>query len=423
MRRRILVTIVAVAALAVVAFFLPAALAIRSRIQRGDLLELQREASIIASRIPATGPIAPSSVAEVIEDGHDVGFYDGAGDLIEGQGPRLPDRFVATALHGMFAEGYEHGDLVAAVPLRPGPDGAALVVRIREPRAQSQARVLRSVGWLGLAAIGVIAAAALIGLLLARRLNRPVEDLRRWAADLGHDEGPPPAAGIPELDDLAGAMAASSERVRDLLRRERSFSSHVSHQLRTPVAAMRVAVETELDAPRPDSTEVLGECLGELDRLERTVTSLLALARHDDREPTWCDVTALVRVQADRWRAPFAAAGRSIETRGAAAWAEVDPAVVTHIVDVLLDNALVHGRGTVTVHARATPSAVEVEVGDEGTPPVEADPFSERRPDSGHGIGLRLARTLTESQGGRLDLEEGPRTVFQLTLPGERATV
>ena len=105
-------------------------------------------------------------------------------------------------------------------------------------------------------------------------------------------------------------MSASSERVRQLLQRERSFSSHVSHQLRTPVAAMRVAVETELDAPRPDPTEVLRECLRELDRLERTVTSLLALARHDERQPEWCDVAALVRAQAERWRAPYAAAGR-----------------------------------------------------------------------------------------------------------------
>ena len=424
MRRRVLVTIIAVAVLAVVAFFVPAALAIRSRIQRGDLLELQREASIVASRIPATGPVDTTALTDTIRAGHEVAFYDGSGDVVDGQGPPAPDEFVASALRGQFAEGYEHGDLVAAVPLRPGRAGPSLVVRIEEPGARSQARIARSIALLGAAAIGVLLVAAFIGVLLARRLSRPVEELRKWATTLGqHDRPPPPAAGIVELDELAAAMAASSERVRQLLQRERSFSSHVSHQLRTPVAAMRVAVETELDAPRPDPTEVLQECLRELDRLERTVTSLLALARHDERKPEWCDVAALARAQAERWRAPYGAAGRTIDCRGASVWAGIDTAAVIHIVDVLLDNALIHGRGTVTVATDSSSHAVRVDVGDEGTPPVDADPFSDRRTETRHGIGLRLARTLAESQGGELGLVERPTTVFRLVLPDAGETV
>jgi signal transduction histidine kinase len=417
-RRRVLVTILAITVLAVVAFFIPAALAIRSRIQRGDLLELQREASIVASRIPASGRVDTTDLAATIEAGHEVAYYNGSGELVDGQGPPAPDEFVATALRGQFAEGLEHGDLVAAVPLRSGPDGPSFVVRIEEPGQRSQARILRSIALLGAAAIAVILFAALIGVLLARRLSRPVENLRQWAATLGqHDRPPPPAAGIVELDELAAAMSASSERVRQLLQRERSFSSHVSHQLRTPVAAMRVAVETELDAPRPDPTEVLRECLRELDRLERTVTSLLALARHDERQPEWCDLAALIRAQAERWRAPYAAAGRTIDCRGASVWAGVDTAAVIHIVDVLLDNALIHGLGTVTVATESSDHAIRVDVGDEGTPPVDADPFSDRRTESRHGIGLRLARTLAESQGGELGLDERPTTVFRLVLP------
>jgi signal transduction histidine kinase len=98
-------------------------------------------------------------------------------------------------------------------------------------------------------------------------------------------------------------------------------------------------------------------------------------------------------------------------------WADVDTAAVIHIVDVLLDNALIHGHGTVTVATESTPHAIRVDVGDEGTPPVDADPFSDRRTESTHGIGLRLARTLAESQGGELGLAERPTTVFRLVLP------
>jgi hypothetical protein len=104
-RRRVLVTILAVTVLAVVAFFIPAALAIRSRIQRGDLLELQREASIVASRIPASGRVDTTELVDTIEPGHEVAFYDGTGRLLDGQGPPAPDEFVAAARRGQFAEG------------------------------------------------------------------------------------------------------------------------------------------------------------------------------------------------------------------------------------------------------------------------------------------------------------------------------
>ena len=92
---------------------------------------------------------------------------------------------------------------------------------------------------------------------------------------------PPPHSGIEELDTLGSALASADDRIRELLDRERAFSSHVAHQLRTPVAAMRIAVEAELDRPRDDHREVLIESLGALDRLESTIGSMLALARSD----------------------------------------------------------------------------------------------------------------------------------------------
>ena len=178
----------------------------------------------------------------------------------------------------------------------------------------SASKVVKSCCLLGIEAVGVIAAAVGIGALLARRLSRPVEDLGAWTrrSATGRDDADPPphAAGSRELDELGDTMADADERIRELLQRERSFSSHVAHQLRTPVAAMRVAIEAELDAPRPDSTSVLHESLAALDRLESTISSMLALARHDERTPAWCDVARLVAEHADRWR-PIFAVGRA----------------------------------------------------------------------------------------------------------------
>jgi signal transduction histidine kinase len=162
---------------------------------------------------------------------------------------------------------------------------------------------------------------------------------------------------------------------------------------------------------------VLYESLRALDRLESTIESMLALARHDERTPAWCDVGALVREHAERWRPSYAAAGRDISVRAATQPGEVDAPAVGHILDVLLENALVHGRGPVVVNVRRTGPSIEVDVGDDGPSDPRADPFSEDRADTGHGIGLRLARTLAESEGGQLRLLEVAPTTFRLSLP------
>jgi signal transduction histidine kinase len=418
-RRRILLTILLVTAGAVGAFFVPAMLAVRSRIQRSDLLELQREGAIVAGSITPGDPIDVAGLEDAI-DRAELGVYDAAGELVAGSGPARPDDVVQAALDGAFAEGAVGGDLVAARPVANG-----FVVRLAEPGSENDARVREGVVLLGLAAIGVLAMAAVVGALLARRLSRPVEQLRQWAVTIGRDDaGPPPApSGIGEIDELSTALTDAGARIRELLRRERSFSSHVSHQLRTPVAAMRVAIETELAAPRDDRTDVLEESLRALDRLESTIESMLALARHDERTPAWCDVGGLVRDHAERWRPSYAAAGRDMSLSAPAQPAEIDAAAVGHILDVLFENALVHGRGPVAVTVRRGGAAVEVDIGDEGPSNAAADPFSDGRVDTSHGIGLRLARTLAESEGGQLRLLEVAPTVFRLSLPAPESRI
>ena len=280
MRKRILATIVAVATLAVLALFVPAAASVRDHIERGELLSLQREASIVARRVPPVGAI---DLAELVARRrprpravrpHRL--------LVDGNGPPTADPIVAEALAGVVNEGIVEGDLVAALPIRIGDDGPEFVVRVtrigrREPRTGCSS----DLGMLALAAVAIIAAAALAGILLARRLSRPIEDLRDWTrvARRGRRRAAARTRASSELDTLGGALASADERIRELLERERSFSSHVAHQLRTPVAAMRIAVEAELDRPRDDHREVLIESLGALDRLESTIGSMLALAR------------------------------------------------------------------------------------------------------------------------------------------------
>lgn len=418
MRRRILATIVIVTTVAVTAVFIPAALAIRSRIQRGDVLELQREAAIVANRVTPSGPIDVDALAKLISSHHDLGLYDQLGRRVAGQGPAIGDRPVALAIGGSFAEGYIGDALVAAVPLRAGPLGVDLVVRISEPRRESHDRIVSALARLAAVALVIIAAAALVGWLLARRLSRPIEELQRVAGAIGDGQfdGSSTPTGIAELDELARTLDDSRSRISELLGRERAFSSHVSHQLRTPVAAMRVAIETELTAPRPDSSAVLHESLGALDRLESTIASMLELARHDVGTAEVVDLLSCASAAQERWTSIYAGADRTLVVSGSPARAIVVPAAVDHVVDVLIDNALRHGRGEVAVVVEERGSRSCLTVRDEGALGDAADPFSERRSDSGHGIGLRLARTLAESEGGVLTLDSRAPTTFTLTF-------
>ncbi|MAT04883.1 MAG: hypothetical protein CL424_07560 [Acidimicrobiaceae bacterium] len=415
MTRRILAAVLIVTALAVVAFFVPAAIAIRSNQERQELLELQREAAIVAGRVPPFGPIDTSVLQPAVDDDHRLSLYDRDGTLLGGAGPEPPDRLVQLGLAGNFAEGYVGEDVVAVVPLRIRGDGSSLVMRIEAPRAE----FTRTLVFLGVIALAILVVAAAVALWLARRLNRPVEDLRRWASSTRSEERstPPEPTGIAELDALRASLIEGRARIEELLRRERSFSSHVSHQLRTPVAAMRIAVETELAAPRGDRTKVLEESLAQLDRLESTITSLLALARHTEHSVTTSDLASVVSEAAQRWRRQAAEVHREIEVTIEPVLAWCDPVAVGHVLDVLVHNAMRHGQGTIRMGCSRLGEHAVVDVADAGPVPSAADVFADVDNDSSHGIGLRLARTLVESAAGELTLLDSPTTTFRLTLP------
>jgi signal transduction histidine kinase len=418
MRRRVLTAVLVTTTLAVIAFFVPAALAIRNSQRRGELLELQREASIVANRLADLAVDDNAELLSILEEHHPLALYAVNGRLLVGTGPAVPDRIVQLALNGNFAEGYVDGDLVAAVPVSATVAHPPLVVRIEEPSGESTARYLRSLALLAAAGLAIIALAAAVGTWVAARLNRPIDELTAWARSRPSRDVPPPEpTGVEELDSLRSALVDNHTRIEELLARERSFSSQVSHQLRTPVAAMRVAVETELAAPRPDATAVLHESLGELDRLESTITSLLALARHTERELTDCDLLELVTQHVEHWREPIIRQGRGFAVDGDPISAHVDADAIRHVLDVLIDNALRHGKGDIHVAVSGADAGVAIDVSDEGPSPRERDPFADAGTDSSHGIGLRLARSLAESWRGRLELLPTERTTFRVTVP------
>jgi signal transduction histidine kinase len=273
---------------------------------------------------------------------------------------------------------------------------------------------------LGAVAAAIIGMAALAAALLARRLATPLERLAVSARRLGEGDFSARAApaNIPEVDAAAAALATTAQRLEDLIARERAFTADASHQLRTPLQALRIELEAlEL---RGDASPELRAALAEVDRLQATIETLLSVARDAPRDRPATDLRPLLAQTRERWSGPLAQMARPLRIveRAAAPVALASADVVGEILDVLVSNAVEHGGGPVTITLRDTGDWLAIDVSDEGDgiAPETGDVFA-RGVGGGHGIGLALARSLADAEGARLALTRaGPGPVFTLTL-------
>jgi signal transduction histidine kinase len=276
----------------------------------------------------------------------------------------------------------------------------------------------------GLSALGIVAAVGL-ALLVARRLSRPVADLARASHRLGAGDFSvrAPRSGVPELDEVADALDHSAARIDELVRAEREFTSNASHQLRTPLTALRLHLEELSAASDPEVRAEAVAALENADRLGATISDLLAIARsHGSLPAVPTDVSSLVARRVGSWQAVARRAQREIELRadeGCVVPAS-EPAL-EQALDALLDNALRHGDGLVRVTVRSHEHHVEVTVDDAGAgiPPGEVGSVFDRHVSlhGGTGVGLSLARTLVEASGGRLELVRPTPATFRILLP------
>ena len=417
MRRRLTVAIAGVAALAVILFAIPLALALRRTYRDDELLRLQRDAVAATRAIDFGGSSDP---VELPASPRALAVYDATGSRVAGRaGPARADALTRAAIaRRRPLDRAESGRLVVAVPLVVG-ERVTGALRAERTDAAVASRAHRA--WLALAALalGVLVLAGAAAFLLARRLAAPLERLAGAARRLGDGDfgARAPRAGVPEVDQVGAALDATAERLDDLVARERAFSADASHQLRTPLAALRLELEAlELRG------EELPAALAQVDRLQETVDTLLAVARDTQPGTASADLGALVEGAERRWRGPLASDGRPLHVVITAAQpvALAAPRVVDEILDVLLANAHRHGEGPVTATVRDAADWLAVEVADEGSGfAVPAEEAFARRAGSngGHGIGLALARSLAHAEGGRVEVvEAGPHPVVRLLI-------
>jgi signal transduction histidine kinase len=360
----------------------------------------------------------PPSGSDVV-----LALYAPDGTRVTGEGPARADGVVEDAAGGQVASDPDaDGGLAVAVPVTDGTTVTG-VIRAASPYPGVWLRIAGA--WGVMLALGVAAVLVtwLVARRQARRLSTPLESLAGAAQRLGEGDFSvrTTASGIPEIDAAGSALDVTADRLDDVVSRERAFSSNASHQLRTPLTGLRLTLETALDAPEPARRAALVQALESADRLERTIGDLLSLARQTPRERAALELHPLVADWSAAWASVLEGRDRQLEVTVAPALpdAHASGAAVRQVVDVLLDNAVVHGSGTVGLVVRDAGATLAVDVTDEGDGPPEPDQVFRSRDDGspGHGIGLALARALAEAEGGRLVLSRARPPVFSLLLP------
>jgi signal transduction histidine kinase len=422
--RRILASFLAVLVGVLVVVVVPLGSGLSS-LERADFgravrAEARAQAAIAEERLGDaidTGPRRPPTLSA--EPGDGVVLLDPAGRVLATAGRAVAPAVVAAARTGRPPAAHDAVVSVAAVGETSRRDGIVVLVRDAEPLD----RRIQSL-WLGLAAAGVAALAlgALVATALARWIGRPLRTLRAAALQMGDGDvsaraGQP--AGPPEIRRLASAFDEMADRIGSLLESQRIMTADVSHQLRTPLSALRLRLELLADDAPPDVRAELSGALHEIGRLSRLADGLLAVARAEavstGREPV--DVAAVVAQRVDLWAPAADERGVALEADVGDAVALATPGHLEQVVDNLVANAvdaLAPGRA-VTVGAHTEGDHVLLTVVDDGEGMSEQarlaafTRFAGDRPGpSKSGLGLAIVARLVAADHGTAKLDETP---------------
>lgn len=299
-----------------------------------------------------------------------------------------------------------------------GGSGARII--LTQEASVSSGRVSDELSSLVLLGLGLAALAAVIGWLLAARFAYPFHRLAADATRIGegHFDTPVHHSYMREAAELGNALRSAAGQLDVLVRRERELAVVASHELRTPLTALRLSLEdlTMWPQTHADVADELQRSLGEVDRLSSVVTTLLEGGSSQLDKAEHVDLSVAAADAVERWAPRAKAKKRKIKlTASSPAVVRAARASVDRAVDVLIDNALQHGTGTVTVAIFGDDSYYRFRVIDEG--PRFMDPGVLHVSPAGPQAGLTTAATEAEAIGGFLGIAEEPTTLIGLMLP------
>lgn len=449
MRLRLLGAFIGVALVILAAQDIPLARFVRN-VERDRLLaSLERDAFVIGGVaedvLSGEQNGDPEQLQESVElyettSGADVVVTDtdGVAVAVSGDAARVGDDFstrpeITEALAGTPVTGERASATLGydiayvAVPVRSGPTVVG-AVRLTHPASVIDDRADETVRGIALVAFISLIGAGVAAVFMASTIARPIRRLQRTtervtAGDLTArattDEGPP------EVRQLAGSFNTMTDRVRQLLDQQRAFAGDASHQLRTPLTALRLQLERASDMVDTDpagARQRIEAAGSETERLQRLVEGLLLLARAERSiaEVAPVDVGALVHERAEMW-APLALErdlvvrpASSVHPSGPTALAV--PQALEQIVDNFLDNAIAIVPDGTEIELSVEESTdtdgrwVTVHVLDRGPgmTPEQLDHARDRfwratdAPHQGSGLGLAIVDHLARAGGGSL---------------------
>lgn len=449
MKLRLVAVLVALTALVLLVQDVPLALYLRSIESNNIITELQRDAFVIAGRSEAAlaegkaqnnAPLTAMLMGYAKSEDSDVIVVDANGVLVAASNPATPVGVkvegrpeIASALGGDTASGEQDisaaggAVLYVAVPVLSGAKTLG-AVRLTYPASELDQRVNDRVRGLAIVAGLTLLAAIGVAFLLAATITRPIRRLQATTAQLASGDLTARAStdeGAPELRTLGRDLNTMSDRLTSLIEAQRSFAGDASHQLRTPLTALRLRLDqaAEALATSPDAAaEPLDAARAETERLQHVIDGLLRLARAEgeQQELVLIDLAAVAVERFAIWQPLAEEQGVRLELAApTSAMILAVPEAPEQILDNYLDNALsVSPQGSRVVVTIAESTSVgspttTLLVTDSGpglSPEARTRAFdrfwSVREDNAGTGLGLAIVRHLAAASGATVELRE-----------------
>jgi signal transduction histidine kinase len=444
MRWRLAAVLVGFTALVLLVQNIPLASYLRTVERNSIITALQRDAftiagfSVAALAVPLPTPQA--SLDKVVDEysktnGARIIVVDKDGIAIASSEGRIGENYdnrpeIRTAIGGKAVSGTRPSQklgenlIYVAVPVRAGEKQLG-AVRLSYPESEVDATVNGRVRGLGIAALITLMSAAVIAFFLASTITRRIRRLRDAAEKIadGDMNARADVSGGGEIEELAESFNTMADRVQAVVESQRGFAGDASHQLRTPLTALRLRLDRAADLMDDDepAMDQVDAARDEIDRLQRLIDGLLVLARADnqDHDTVPVDVSAVAAERIEDWQALAGERDVRIELVSAGmAVALAVPGAVDQIVDNYVDNALevVPEGSRILVTVRAEPAGVVLTVDDQGPglPPESRDRAFDRfwrgsQDGSGSGLGLAIVASLAHAGGGTVWLEPSPQ--------------
>ncbi|WP_392544320.1 sensor histidine kinase [Oryzobacter telluris] len=373
-------------------------------------------------------------VSQVVSrDGRVLVSTDRRADTLPIADPKVTSGGVTSSLVTSLP-GLGEGRYAVAAVDAVAPDGSHYTAIVAVPTRVETSALSRSLEFALIGALGLVAVLAAVTTFAVGQALQPVDRMRHQVEDLAASR-PAPSLEVPpgrdELSRLAETLNAVLERLRAADAARRAFVADAGHELRSPLATIRILLDRILEE-RPDRERqvIAGRVSAEVDRLSVLVEDLLALAAADERafDMTSVDVD-LDDVVAEESGA-LRARGMPIEVRVEPVRVSGDPHRLGRVVRNLLENAERHMEGRIRVSLTRDGGTAHLVVDNDGPPVHEGDrdrifarfvrlDDSRTRDTGGSGLGLAIVAEIVDQHGGVVVADESPEgwCRFAVSLP------